>query len=105
MKFFPGQARDDPNAYASLIAAIVDAFSPRYRGYVRDHVMSKLINPKSTFHGKFAAGVKVRGAEVLITSANFHGHHFDHNNYETVCYSTMTKEDFVHRFLSNIQIE
>ncbi|XP_069136297.1 uncharacterized protein [Argopecten irradians] len=104
-KFGPGYKPDDPEAYASLIKAVTDAFSPKYRSYVRDHVMSKITNPKSTFHGKFAAGVRSKTAQVLITSANFQGHHFDHNNYETVCYSSMTKPEFEERFLNNIQIE
>ncbi|OWF52978.1 uncharacterized protein LOC110447012 [Mizuhopecten yessoensis] len=104
-KFGPGYKPDDPEAYGALIRAFLDAFSPKYRSYVKEHVISKLTNPKSTFHGKFAAGVKANSAQVLITSANFQGHHFDHNNYETVCYSTMTKLDFEDRFLNNIQIE
>ena len=48
------------------------------------------------------AGVKDGVAHVLITSANFHGDHFDCSNMETVQYQTMSEARFIQGFLGPI---
>jgi len=51
--------------------------------------------PKDYFHAKFIGSVIGEKAEVLVTSANFQGAHFNIPNLETVFYQDMTKQEFL----------
>ncbi|XP_053389572.1 uncharacterized protein LOC128552554 [Mercenaria mercenaria] len=62
-------------------------------------IFERIIDPGKTFHAKFMCCVRGSKADVFITSANFHGSHFDCNNLDTVQYITMTKKIFEERFL------
>lgn len=55
--------------------------------------------PQKYFHSKFIGCTYKERAEVLITSANFTGSHFNIENYESVVYHEMTKAEFIERFL------
>ncbi|XP_060602195.1 uncharacterized protein LOC132755341 [Ruditapes philippinarum] len=64
-----------------------------------ESIYEKIVDPGKTFHAKFMCCVRGSKAEVFITSANFHGSHFDCNNLDTVQYITTTKKNFEERFL------
>ncbi|XP_053378442.1 uncharacterized protein LOC123545031 [Mercenaria mercenaria] len=63
------------------------------------NIFEKITDPGKWFHAKFMCCVQDITADLFITSANFQGSHFDHNNLETVQYVTMTKQIFEERFL------
>ena len=70
--------------------------------FIEYKIFSNIIYPMKRFHAKFMAGVKDGVAHVLITSANFHGDHFDCSNMETVKYVTMSEARFIRGFLGPI---
>lgn len=67
----------------------------------------KVVHPNfdndTYFHAKFIGCTCEYSAEVLVTSANFSDNHFDIENEESVVYFTMTKEQFVERFVNPLQ--
>ena len=67
-----------------------------------EKIYEKITDPGKTFHAKFMCCVRGSKAEVFITSANFHGSHFDCNNLDTVHYITTTKKKFEEKFLQQL---
>lgn len=58
-----------------------------------------LQKPQKRFHSKFIGCIYKERAEVLVTSANFTGWHFDAHNYESAVYHEMTRAEFIKRFI------
>lgn len=79
----------------SIIKVIADAkFQDEEIIKIKVHKSLK-IDPSKRFHGKFiGCTYKTGAAEVLVTSANFTGHHFSFHNLETVGYHKITTAEF-----------
>ncbi|CAH1792591.1 unnamed protein product [Owenia fusiformis] len=71
--------------------------------FVEYKVFSKIIYPVKTFHAKFIATTKDGMADVLVTSANFHGSHFVRSNMETVFFVRMTEQEFLENYINPIK--
>lgn len=80
-------------------------------GIIKDKITKKLKivsrqsagNTPTHFHAKFIGCTCKHKAEVLVTSANFSDSHFDIDNYESVLYYKMTKEQFCERFVKDLE--
>ena len=70
--------------------------------FIEYKIFSNIIYPMKRFHAKFMACVKAGEAQVLVTSANFHGDHFECSNMETVQFQTMSEAQFIKHFLGPI---
>lgn len=100
--FYVRQASDRTRTIFEVKRDALKKFDAKDQMFLEYKVFSSIIYPMKTFHGKFIACVKGKEAEVLVTSANFHGDHFEHSNMETVFYQTMTENEFIRGFLSPI---
>lgn len=70
--------------------------------FIEYKIYANIFYPLKNFHAKFIACIKGNTAEVLMTSASFHGDHFDYSNMDSVQYQTMSDVDFISRFLGPI---
>ena len=70
--------------------------------FIEYKIFPNIIYPMKRFHAKFMACVKSDEAQVVVTSANFHGDHFEHSNMETVQFLTMSEAKFLKDILGPI---
>lgn len=86
--------------FDSTITDLVDKSKFRANETIKSKVFNSLkIDPGKNFHCKFICCTYAKGnARVLVTSANFTGHHFDHDNMETVGYHK-TEADAIQRLI------
>lgn len=70
--------------------------------FIEYKIFQSIIYPTKRFHAKFMACVKSGEAQVVVTSANFHGDHFEHSNMETVQFLTMSEAKFIKDILGPI---
>lgn len=83
--------------------AALRPFGLNFHSFIEYKIYRRMITPVKRFHCKFAAGVTAEGqAEVLVTSANFHGNHFVHENMETVSFFRMDAADFLTKYVEPI---
>ncbi|WAR18213.1 hypothetical protein MAR_000051 [Mya arenaria] len=80
----------------------LDKYDAKEQMYIEYKIFSAMIYPFKRFHAKFIGCMKGNEAEVLSTSANFHGDHFDYSNMETVHYQKMSDVEFISKFLGPI---
>lgn len=77
-------------------------FKKDFSRTLKEKIFSKVVYPdlKGTryFHSKFIACTYDNSAEVLVTSANFTGQHFQCNNHDSVVYCTITEREFLERY-------
>lgn len=70
--------------------------------FVEYRILRKMIHPTNPTHAKFIAGVRDGKAEVLVTSASFHGSHFVSGSSEMVLYLKMDEEFFMKNYIEII---
>ena len=80
----------------------LDKFDAKEQMYLEYKIYSNIIYPSRRFGAKFIACTNGDETEVLVTSADFHGDHFDLNSMDTVLYQKMTDVEFVAKFLGQI---
>lgn len=69
---------------------------------IEDTITMKIVK-QNFFTAKFIGCTHGEKAEVLVTSANFTGNHFDKHNLDFVEYQKMEKEEFHKRFIDPIK--
>lgn len=72
---------------------------------IEEKITEKIVKPDVDryFNAKFIACTHGEKAEVLVTSANFTGDHFDEESYESVVYHKMEKKEFHERFIEPLE--
>lgn len=85
------------------ISRIEKEFTKALSSTLEEKIFKKVVHPdvKNTryFHAKFIACTYENSAEVLVTSANFAGNHFECNNHDSVVYCTMTEGEFLEKYI------
>lgn len=76
----------------------------RDKTFAEYHILRKLLFPTQVFYAKFIAAIKDGEAEVLLTSANFHGNHFSRDSMETVIYLKMSFDDFMEKYVNPLNM-
>ncbi|KAK3583324.1 hypothetical protein CHS0354_038934 [Potamilus streckersoni] len=79
------------------------SFDAKDQMFVEYKIYSSIVYPMQKFHCKFIAAIKDEQAEILVTSASFHGDHFTCSNMDTLHFSTMSESEFIEKFLCPIQ--
>jgi len=82
--------------------ATLDKFDAKNQMYIEYKIFSAIVYPVQRFNAAFLGCIKGDEAEVLSTSASFHGDNFDHSNMNTVHYQKMSDVDFIAKFLGPI---
>ncbi|XP_053393623.1 uncharacterized protein LOC123524539 [Mercenaria mercenaria] len=80
----------------------LEKYDAKDQMFIEYKIFSNIIYPLKRFHAKFIGCIKGNEAEVLITSANFHGDHFEYSNMDSVQYQTMSDVEFISQFLQPI---
>ncbi|KAH3844692.1 uncharacterized protein LOC127872855 isoform X2 [Dreissena polymorpha] len=70
--------------------------------YIEYKVYGSIIYPSRRFGASFIACIHGKEAEILTTTACFHGSHFDRSCMDSVHYQKMSDIDFVSKFLAPI---
>ena len=70
--------------------------------FIEYKIFNNIIYPLKRFHAKFIGCIKGNEAEVLITSANFHGDHFECSNMDSVQFQKMSDVEFISRYLAPV---
>ncbi|KAL3874356.1 hypothetical protein ACJMK2_037384 [Sinanodonta woodiana] len=79
------------------------SFDAKEQMFVEYKIYSSIVYPLQKFDCKFIASVKDEQADILVTSASFHGDHFTCSNMNTIHFFTMTEAEFIRKFLCPIQ--
>lgn len=95
---------DIQHIIAKAKTRITDELKEDCSTIIEEKISNKIVNPDRFFHAKFIACTHGEEAEVLVTSANFTVHHFNKENYESVLYYKMKKEEFQERFIDPLII-
>lgn len=80
----------------------LDKFDAKEQMYLEYKIYSNVVYPSKRFNAKFIACIRGEVAEVLVTSASFHGDHFDRTSMDTVFYQKMPDVEFIATFLGQI---
>ena len=94
--------KDNGNTAEDIKAVVLKKCPNKHRTYVEYKVLNRIMLPFKAINARFLAGVKGDSAEVMITSAAFHGRNFLHESMETVVHVTMEKEEFMKQFVDPI---
>ena len=100
--FFVRQQCDQDGKIFEVKQNALNKFDAKDQMFLEYKIYTNIIYPMKRFDAKFIACTKGDTAEVLVTSAGFHGDHFDHSNMETVQYQTMSDVEFIRGFLCPI---
>lgn len=97
--------KQEGNNITKIIEETKENFSDDKYSTTEQKIFEKILVQKSTkyFHSKFIACTHNETAKVLVTSANFTGGHFNIQNYESVVYHIMTKDEFLERFIESMR--
>ncbi len=80
-------------------AKALKKYDARYQTYIEYSLLRQITLPATPVRARFVAGVKDDLAEVMVTSASFHGNSFLHHGLETVAYQEMSAVDFVKDYI------
>lgn len=115
-KIFVREKCDKSMGFHKMLNAKIEQYESDHekQALLRDKVLSKapeMTTRPSNFHAKFIGCINTENekAEVLLTSANFTGDHFDEftyknsvetgQNYESIAYHDMSAADFMRNFI------
>lgn len=93
------------NVMSHAKGTIEDNFGKDYSDFIDEKITSKIFKTTGSnyFHAKLFGCTYEENAEVVVTSANFTDNHFDSKNYDSVVYHTMTKKEFLDRFINPLK--
>ncbi|KAL4238585.1 hypothetical protein ACF0H5_003292 [Mactra antiquata] len=100
--FYSHQKCDDTKMIYEVKQRALQKFGPKDQMFLEYKIYSQIINPLKKFNAKFIGCIHGNKAEVLTTSANFHGNDFELCSMNTVQYQVMSDVEFVTRFLAPI---
>ena len=90
------------NSVEELKRDVLKKYNDKNATYVEYKVLNKIMLPMTKVSACFMAGVKDDKAEVVLTSATFHGKHFLHDNPETVVVLTLNRHTFLKQYVDPI---
>lgn len=100
--FFVQHICDGDSRLPTVKRTALSRFDQKDQMFLEYKIFSSIFSPAAEFNSSFIAAIKDGQAEVLITSAGFHGDHFGRESKEFVIYQKMSAEDFKMDYLSPI---
>lgn len=100
--FYVRQKCDDSKMIYEVKKEALDDFGPKDQMFLEYKIYSQIIYPMKKFNAKFIGCIHGDNAEVLTTSASFHGDNFDTYSMNAVQYQTMPAVEFITKYLAPI---